>query len=120
MSAPEDIYQRIENRLVSHGIYVTDLDRGDPLEITYETVHGGSDADTPAVPDRDIGRLCNVLREFRAEGWDPVDIRTVVTDLEGERLGSWQAEAAWFRQLGREEITETEFSQRVLETVETA
>ncbi len=118
MSSPEDIYERIENRLVSHGIYVTDLDRGDPLEITYETVHGDSDAET--VPDRDIGRLCNVLREFREEGWEPVDLRAVVTDLDGERLGTWRAEAAWFRTLGRDEITETEFSQRVLETVETA
>jgi hypothetical protein len=118
MSAPEDIYERIENRLVSHGIYVTDFDRGDPLEITYETVHADSDAD--AVPDRDIGRLCNVLRDFREEGWEPVDLRATVTDLDGERLGSWEAEAAWFRQLGRDEITETEFSQRVLETVDTA
>ncbi|MFB6084873.1 MAG: hypothetical protein ABEJ94_11590 [Halorientalis sp.] len=118
MSAPDDVYQRIENRLVSHGLYVTDLDRGDPLEITYETVHADADADT--VPDRDIGRLCNVLRDFREEGWDPVDLRAVVTDLDGERLGSWRADAAWFRQLGRDEISETEFSQRVLETVETA
>ncbi|RXK46354.1 hypothetical protein [Halorientalis pallida] len=117
MSTPEDIYERIENRLVSHGIYVTDFERGDPLEITYETVHAG---ESGTVPDRDIGRLCNVLREFRAEGWEPVDLRAVVTDLEGERLGSWAAEAAWFRRLGRDEITETEFSQRVLETVETA
>ncbi|WP_336000680.1 hypothetical protein [Halorientalis halophila] len=120
MSAPEDVYERIENRLVSHGLYVTDLERGEEaLEVTYETVHVDADAEAPGVPDRDIGRLCNVLREFREEGWDPVDLRAVATTLEGERLGTWRAEAAWFRELGRDDITETEFSQRVLETVET-
>jgi hypothetical protein len=116
MSAPEDIYERIENRLVSHGIYVTDLERDEELLVTYETVHAADDG----VPDRDIGRLCNVLRDFREEGWEPVDLRAVVTDLDGERLGTWRVEAAWFRELGGDEISETEFSQRVLETVETA
>jgi len=114
MSTPEDLDERIENRLVSHGIYVTDLGRGEnAVAITYETVHG-----TDGVPDRDIGRIVNVFRDFRGEGWEPVDVRGVATDLDGEQLGSWHAEAAWFRDLAADEITETEFSQRVLETVE--
>ena len=114
MSAPDDLHERIENRLVSHGLYVTELDPGDRLDVTYETVHAGG----TGVPDRDIGRLINVLRAFREEGWEPTDVHAVVTDLDGTRLGTWHADAEWFRELGRDAITETEFSQRVLETVE--
>ncbi|WP_136716498.1 hypothetical protein [Halorientalis salina] len=114
MSVPDDQYERIENRLMSHGIYVTALDRDEAaVEITYETVHA-----TDGVPHRDIGRVVNVLRDFREEGWEPVDVRGVVTDLDGEQLGSWHAEAEWFHELAAGEITETEFSGRVLDTIE--
>lgn len=114
MSAPEDIYERIENRLMSHGIYVTDLERTDEaMEITYETVHA-----TDGVPHNDIGRVVNLLRDFREEGWEPVAVEATVTDLEGEELGTWEAEADWFHELAADEITETDFSQRVLETIE--
>jgi len=114
MSTPDERYERIENRLVSHGIYVTELDRGaDPVEITYETLHAAD-----GVPHGDIGRVVNVLRDFREQGWDPVDIRGIVTDLDGEKLGTWHAEADWFHDLAADDITETEFSQRVLDTIE--
>jgi len=116
MSVPDDIDERIENRLMSHGIYVTDFARdADAVEITYETVHG-----TEGVPHRDIGRVINVLREFRDEGWEPADVHGVVKNLDGESLGSWRADAAWFHDLAADDITETEFSQRVLDTIEEA
>jgi len=115
MSVPEDTYERVENRLMSHGVYVNEIDREtDPVTITYETVHG-----TDGVPHRDIGRIANVLRSFRVESeWDPVTVEGVVTDLDGERLGTWHVEAEWFHELADDEITETEFSQRVLDTIE--
>jgi len=114
MSTPDDVYERIENRLLSHGIYVNDLEKSeDAVEITYETVHA-----TDGVPHGDIGRVVNVLRDIRKEGWDPVDVEGIVTDLEGERLGSWHADADWFHELADGDITETDFSQRVLETIE--
>lgn len=116
MTTPDDPYERMENRLMSHGIYVTDLDRGDEsVEITYETVHG-----TEGVPHRDIGRVINVLREFREEGWDPVDVYGTVLNLDSEPLGSWEADADWFHELAADDITETEFSQRVLDTIDEA
>jgi len=116
MAAPEDVDDRIENRLLSHGIYVTELDHGEEtLAVTYETVHA-----TDSVPHRDIGRVLNLLRDLREEGWAPVDVDGTVTDLEGDRLGTWHAEAEWFHELAADEVTETEFSQRVLGTVEEA
>ncbi|MFB6164563.1 MAG: hypothetical protein ABEJ31_05340 [Haloarculaceae archaeon] len=116
MAAPEDVYERIENRLISHGIYVTDLDRGEEaVSLTYETVHA-----TEGVPETDVGRTVNVFRELREEGWEPVDVRATATDLDGNRLGSWVAEAEWFRQLAAGEITEVEFTARLRETIEVA
>jgi hypothetical protein len=112
----DDLAERLENRLMSHGVYVTDLDHGeDRLEVTYETVHAED-----SVPHTDIGRVINLLREFRADDWDPVPVHGTATDLEGEELGSWRAEVEWFHDLAAEEITETEFSQRVLATIEEA
>jgi hypothetical protein len=116
MAAPEDIDDRIENRLLSHGIYVTGLTHGEEtLAVTYETVHA-----TDGVPHRDIGRVLNLLRDLREEGWDPVDVDGTVTDLDGDRLGTWHADAEWFHELATGEVTETEFSQRVLGTIEEA
>jgi len=116
VTPPDDLAERIENRLMSHGVYVRDLDSGDDrLDVTYETVHAEE-----SVPHTDIGRVINLLREFRDEGWDPVAVHGTATDLEGEELGTWHAEAAWFHDLAADEITETEFSQRVLDTIEEA
>jgi len=116
MTPPDDLAERIENRLMSHGVYVRDMEHAaDRLDLTYETVHA---EDT--VPHTDIGRVINLLREFREEGWEPVPVHGTATDLEGEALGSWHAEAAWFEELAADEITETEFSQRVLATIEEA
>ncbi len=114
MSVPDDLPERIENRLMSHGVYVDELDSsGNTFDITYETVHADD-----SVPNRDIGRIVNLLRDFRDEGWEPVDVHGIVTDLDGERLGTWHATAEWFHDLEDGTITETEFSQRVLDTIE--
>jgi hypothetical protein len=115
MAAPDDVHERIENRLMSHGIYVTDLDPGEEtLNITYETVHGDA-----SVPVRDIGRIVNLLRTFREEeDWGPVTVHGTATDLEGDSLGTWQAEQAWFEALADGEMTEVEFSDRVRATID--
>ena len=112
----DDLAERIENRLMSHGVYVTDLDRGEErLDVTYETIHAEDE-----VPHADIGRVINLLRELREDDWDPVPVHGTATDLEGDELGSWRAEAEWFHALAAGEMTETEFSQRVLDTIEEA
>ena len=45
------------------------------------------------------------------------DLGYAVSDDDGELRGTWRAEAEWVELLG-DELTQTEFSQRVLETVE--
>jgi hypothetical protein len=115
--AAEGTYDQIEARLMSHGVYVTDLDPGgesDPLEVTYETVLA-----TEGVPNQDVGRLLNVLLAMREEGWEPERIEATAMDAEGNFLGTWHAEAEWFERLEADDLTEIEFSQRVLDTIET-
>jgi len=113
--AAEGVYEQLEARLMSHGVYVEELDPGDPLEITYETVLSAG-----GVPDQDIGRLCNVLLKLRADGWEPEDVHARAFDIDGEPLGTWHAEGDWFHALEADDITEVEFSERVLGTVELA
>ncbi|WP_327052000.1 hypothetical protein [Halomicrococcus gelatinilyticus] len=106
---------QLEARLMSHGVYVTSLDvEVDSLAITYESVTAGQ---TGAVPHREVGRVINVVRDL-AES--PVAIRGTVTDLDDDLVGDWHAEADWLRALEAGDLSEVEFSQRVLETIDHA
>ena len=106
---------QLEARLMSHGVYVTSLDvEADSLAITYESVNGGQ---TGEVPHREVGRVINVVRDL-AES--PVAIRGTVTDLDDEPIGDWHAEADWLRALEGGDLSEVDFSQRVLETIDHA
>lgn len=106
---------QLEARLTSHGVYVTSLDaETNHLTITYESVTGGQ---TGAVPHREVGRVINVVRDLTES---PVEIRGTVTDLDDEPIGDWHAEADWLRALEDGDLSEVDFSQRVLETIDHA
>lgn len=113
MFSDEELHDRLENRLMSHGVYVTDFALDDDgLHVKYETAAQGE-----SVPHREVGRVLNVFIDAREEGWDPVDIHGWVTDLDGEERGSWRAEAGWMRALENGNLSETDFSQLVLTTI---
>ncbi|WP_134672498.1 hypothetical protein [Halorussus marinus] len=127
---PEDLRERLEARLMSHGVYVTSLERTDAgLALDYETATPGE-----AVPDREIGRVLNLLLDALADGeWEPVDVRATVHDIDdpepsadGEPdpaagvRGSWRADAEWLAAHDDGDISDVELSQRVLDTVEEA
>ena len=104
--------ERLEARLMSHGVYVTDVDRtGDAVALDYESV-----AAADGVPHGEIGRVINVFRDLLGEG--SIGIEATVSNLDGEHQGTWHVEAAWLDRLASGEFTETEFSGKVLETVE--
>ncbi|MFB6224313.1 MAG: hypothetical protein ABEH86_11655 [Haloarcula sp.] len=111
----EDFEFQVESRLTSHGVYVTEfVDEGDAYTLTYESIS----ADTEAViPHREIGRVINVFRDLHADDWSGVDIEATVTDLEGTELGTWAVDSEWIDELENGGLSETDFSQRVLETV---
>jgi len=104
---------QIEPTLRSYGISVESVDAGDPLELTYMTAFPGRE-----VHRREIGRALNALIDRAEAGaWDPVRVEATVVRIPGDPLGSWTAKPGWFDALLAYEISETEFSTRVLETV---
>jgi len=131
----EDLRERLEARLMSHGVYVTSLERADGrLDLDYETATPGE-----AVPDREIGRVLNLLLDALDDGeWEPVDVRATVYDLDaGEgpddseasdggrdsdagARGTWRADAEWLAAHDAGDLSDVELSQRVLDTVEEA
>ena len=113
MVTDEELHDRLEERLMSHGIYVTDFAvNDDGLHVKYQTAAQGE-----SVPHREVGRVLNVLLDAREDGWGPTDVHGWVTDLDDDERGSWRAEAGWMRALENENLSETDFSQLVLRTI---
>ena len=103
----------VEPALRSYGISVEEIDEGDPLDLTYMTAFPGRE-----VHHGEIGRALNALiDEAEADEWEPVRVEGTVVRAPGDVLGTWHAEAEWFEALAAYEISETEFSARVLETL---
>lgn len=111
-----DFTFQIESRLTSHGVYVDEISEVDGgYEISYESISADSD-DT--VPHREIGRVINVFRDLHDSDWSGAAIDATVTDLDGEPQGSWHVEQEWFDDLHNGDLTEIDFSGRVIDTIE--
>jgi len=109
----DDAAGGIEPTLRSYGISVESIDDGDPLELTYMTAFPGRE-----VHHHEMGRALNALIDRAEAGeWDPVRVEATVIRSPGDPLGTWRAEAEWFEALGEYELSETEFSTRVIETL---
>lgn len=103
----------LEARLRADGISVESVDDGDPLAVTYMTAFPGGD-----VHHREAGRACVALIEAARDGvWEPVRVEATVVRSPGDVLGTWHADPEWFEALLAGELTETEFSTRVVQTV---
>jgi len=103
----------VEPALRSYGVSVESIDGTDPLDLTYMTAFPGRE-----VNHGEIGRALNALIDrAEADEWDPVRVEATVVRSPGDVLGTWHAEPDWFEALNSYEISETEFSTRVLETV---
>ena len=111
----EDVLEQIEYRLMSHGVYVDRIDRTEGgISVEYESI-GAKTGD----PRQQIGRVINVFREFADQGeWTVRDIEATVKDLEGNPQGSWAMDADWLEALEEDDLSEVEFSRRVLATIE--
>lgn len=130
MSDERPVAVSLENRLMSHGIYVTECRRletdgaqpDDTSEsdrpafyLEYETV-----ADAPVVTSEEVGAVVRtVLAVAEERGWTPGRLEATSLTTDGDHRGRWHVEADWFDQLGIG-LSEIEFSERVLETVTTA
>jgi hypothetical protein len=104
----------VEAELRSCGVSVESVESGDPLSVVYLTAHPGREID-----HGEIGRALNGLIDLvKTDQWEPVRVEGTVLRAPNDPLGTWHAESEWFRALVRYEITETEFSTRVLDTVD--
>jgi hypothetical protein len=112
----DDFTSQLEARLTSHGVYVTKIDDSeDAYDITYESIA----VDThEAVPHREIGRVINVFRDLHDSDWEGATIEATVTDLDGEIQGQWHVEQDWIDELHNGDLSEVDFSERVIETIE--
>ena len=107
----ETLVERLENRLMSQGVYVErTTHEDDTLHVEYETA-------AERIPKGQLGTVCSELLDAHDAGWNPRDLHLWVFDLEGEFLGEWELREGWFRALDREYISETDFSTLVLSTV---
>jgi hypothetical protein len=111
-----DFEFRVEARLTSHGVYVEDVtETDDGYELSYESVSTGQEG---AIPHREVGRVINVFRDLHADDWAGAPIEADVFDLDGNYRGRWHVEAAWLDELHNGDLTEVEFSRRVVDTIE--
>ncbi|QCS42681.1 hypothetical protein [Natrinema versiforme] len=112
----------LENRLMSHGLYLTSfawLDDTEPpgedgagIELEYEAV-----SEAPAVTNDEVGAVLRTLLTIGDEReWTPGRLEVTSLTTDGDVRGWWYVEREWFDRLG-DELSQLEFSQRVLNTV---
>ncbi len=114
----------LENRLMSHGYYVTSFDwrDGDGADATpadgvgialeYEAV-----SDAPAVTRDEVGAVLRTLLSIGEErSWTPGRLEATSFGTDGTVRGRWHVEREWFDRLGTD-LSQVEFSQLVLGTV---
>ncbi|GAB3668917.1 hypothetical protein [Halopiger thermotolerans] len=124
----------LENRLMSHGIYVNEVARladeadeheqdpddepiaardGTDVRLEYETV-----AEVDVVTSDEVGAVVRTLLAIADEReWTPGRLEVTSLTTDGDLRGRWRVEAEWFDRLG-DDLSELEFSERVLETIE--
>lgn len=110
----DEIVEQVGYRLMAQGVYFESVDRyDDRLEITYETLAPGD-----GIPHQQIGRVITIFRDAIGEGWQPKDIEAVVEDTDGGLRGTWRMDGAWLDALEAGELSEVDFSERVLDTID--
>jgi hypothetical protein len=114
----EDFEFRIESRLTSHGVYVDEVEQTEAgYSLTYESI---AVADEGVVPHREVGRVINVFRDLHDDDWPGARIEGDVLDFDGNHRGTWHVEAEWLDALHNGDLTEVEFSRKVVDTIEPA
>jgi hypothetical protein len=108
---------RLADELRSNGVSVESLDRADDGErasLTYLTAFPGDE-----VNHQEMGRVCNVFIDRADDGeWDPEPVDVTVVRADDDVQGTWRIDPDWIVALLEYRLSETEFSTRVLNTLD--
>jgi hypothetical protein len=104
----------LETELRNFGIDIHEIERIDPVELSYITSLPGEEVD-----HMEMGTALNGLLDLaREDRWEPTRVEATVLRFEDDVLNTWYAEAEWFEGLLNYRLSETEFSTKVLETLD--
>ena len=104
----------LEEELRNFGVDVHDIEDVDPVELSYITAYPGEE-----VNHMEMGKVLNAFIDLEEESeWEPRRVEATVLRFEDEVMNTWYAKQEWFDGLRNYRISETEFSTRVLETLE--
>ena len=107
----------LESRLTNHGCYLQSIAVVDgAYRLSYQSAAADQHGE---IPHQQVGDVVNDFRElFEERDWPVRDVEATVTDLDGERVGRWGVDAAWFDALEAGELSEVAFSRRVIDRLE--
>lgn len=107
----------LESRLTNNGCYLQSVRfEAGTYHVTYQSVAADQHGE---VPHQQVGDVVNVFRTlFDEEGWETGGVDATVANLEDEAVGEWRAKEAWLEALAAENLSEVEFSRRVIATLE--
>jgi hypothetical protein len=109
-----DVVDGLEGELRSNAISVEEIDRGETIDLTYLTAFPGK-----RVNHQEMGRACNTFIDLaEADDWSPRRVEATVLRSDDDVLGTWHIEPEWIEGLIQYRLSEEDFSERVLETLD--
>jgi hypothetical protein len=109
-----DVVDGLEGELRSNAISVEEIDRGETIDLTYLTAFPGK-----RVNHQEMGRACNTFIDLaEADDWSPRRVEATVLRSDDDVLGTWHVEPEWIEGLIQYRLSEEDFSERVLDTLE--
>jgi hypothetical protein len=114
MHTDDEFAYQLESRLMGQGLYLSELAY---LDSGYRIEYESLSADRGAMPQSELGDVINIFRDVLEDDWPGTAIEAVITDFEGQPVAEWHVRAAWSTLLAEGDLSEIEFSDRVLGTL---
>ncbi|MBB6645554.1 hypothetical protein [Halobellus ruber] len=109
-----EVISGIEGELRSNAVDVESIEwTDDAVDLVYLTAFPGA-----SVNHQEMGRaLRTFVNAAEHNEWEPTRVEATVLRHQEDVLGTWYAEAEWFRQYLDYDISGEEFSERVIGTL---
>ena len=111
-----DVVDGLEGELRSNAISVEAIEQGETVDLAYLTAFPGT-----RVNHQEMGRACNTFIDLAEAGdWSPRRVEATVLRSDDDVLGTWHVEPEWIEGLLSYRLSEEDFSERVLDTLDHA